>query len=302
LERPRRDGLAEGRGFARTLRDYLALTKPKVLSLLVATALASMVLAERGVPHPFLLFGTLVGGAGLAGAANVYNCVLDRVLDARMRRTRARPIPAGRVGSGQASLFGAALGLLSFGLLAKVGLAPALIALAGGVFYVLVYTALLKPRTPLNIVIGGAAGGAPALVGWAAVRGRLELPALLLFALVLLWTPPHFWALAIRFREDYATAGVPMLPAVKGVRTAARQIAAYSGLLVLTSLALGHAARLGPLYFAGAAALGILLMRKSLDLLLHTEERRAMGLFVFSNLYLFGLFALAALGAVLSPG
>ncbi len=299
--RPPSRSLPRTAGLLQQASDYLALTKPRVLFLLVATALASMVVAARSLPPPLLSLRTLLGGAGVAGAANVFNCVLDRVMDSKMRRTRLRPIPAGRLGTRQAALFGAALGSASFLILLQVGLLPALLALAGGLFYVLAYTAFLKPRTPANIVIGGAAGGTPALVGWAAVRGGLELPALLLFALVFLWTPPHFWALAIRFREDYSRAGIPMLPSVRGTEPTARRIALYSLLLVAASLALGPIARLGPLYLAGAGVLGALMLKRSLELALDPDEKRAMALFSLSNIYLLALFLIAAAAAMAAP-
>jgi heme o synthase len=236
-----------------------ALTKPRIIELLLVTTVPTMLLAARGLPRPGLVAATLAGGALAAGSANALNCYLDRDIDAVMRRTSrrplARPAPLAVIRPAEALAFGISLGvaaLLVLGLFAN-WLAAGL-AVAAILFYVLVYTLGLKRRTAANIVIGGAAGCFPVLVGWAAVTGTIGLPAVILFAVIFLWTPPHFWALAIKFKDDYAAAGVPMLPVVAPAPVVARKIIRYSWLTVLASLALAPYA--GWLYASGAAVLG----------------------------------------------
>lgn len=283
---------------------YVALTKPRIVELLVITAVPAMVLAHRGWPPLRTMLATLVGGSLAAGGANAMNNYFDRDIDERMQRTRRRPIPSHKVAPVHALIFGCSLGVVAFVFLwLTTNLLAASLAIGALLFYVFVYTLGLKRRTPQNIVIGGAAGGFPALVAWAAVRGRLEAPAALLFLAVFYWTPPHFWALAVKYRSDYREAGVPMLPVDKGIAFTAQQIVLYSWLCVATSLLLFAVSGLGYLYLVSASCLGVELLRRSYALraasLRETEgessrekatlepvERRAMRLFSFSNAYL----------------
>ena len=237
-------------------RSLLALTKPRIIELLLVTTVPTMLLADRGLPSLRVIGITLVGGALAAGSANTINCYLDRDIDAVMRRTSRRPLAKGGViRPGEALVFGTVLGALATILLGVgVNWLAASLADAAILFYVLVYTLGLKRRTASNIVIGGAAGCFPVLVGWAAVTGSVGVPAIVLFAVIFLWTPPHFWALAMKFRADYAAAGVPMLPVVASPATVARKILVYSYLMVVATLALAPYA--GWLYAAGAVALG----------------------------------------------
>jgi protoheme IX farnesyltransferase len=240
-----------------TIRAYVALTKPRIIELLLVTTVPAMVLAQRGIPRLDLVGWTLLGGSLAAGSANAINCYLDRDIDELMARTRRRPLPAHEVEPDSAVVFGLVLGAISFAVLALfVNLLAAFLALLAIAFYVVVYTVLLKRTTPQNIVIGGAAGALPPVIGWAAVTGDIGVPALVLFALVFYWTPPHFWALSLRIRRDYAAAGVPMLPVVRGIPETTRQIGLYTLLLVAVSLVLFAVARLGAIYLAAAVVLG----------------------------------------------
>ena len=237
--------------------DYVSLAKPRIIPLLLITALGGMMMARRGWPSTGLVLLTLLGGAMAAAGAAAINCWIDRDIDRSMTRTRHRPLPDGRIAPSHALLFGIGLGLAAFLLLAfKVNVLAASLAISGLLFYVFVYTLWLKRSTVQNIVIGGAAGAVPPLVGWAAVTNRLDLTALYLFAIIFLWTPPHFWALALRLRHDYARAGVPMLPVVRGELVARRQIVVYTVVLVALSLLIVLSGALGRLYLAGAALLG----------------------------------------------
>jgi protoheme IX farnesyltransferase len=239
--------------------SLFALTKPRIIELLLVTTIPTMLLAERGLPPARILLVTLAGGALAAGSANTINCYIDRDIDAVMRRTSrrplARPAPLAVVSPFEALIFGIVLGVVATVLLATMaGWLPAVLADAAIVFYVLVYTIGLKRRTPANIVIGGAAGCFPVLVGWSAVTGTVRLPAIVLFAVIFFWTPPHFWALAMKFRADYAAAGVPMLPVVAPVTVVARKILIYSWIMVASTLALVPYA--GWLYAICATSLG----------------------------------------------
>ncbi|HTD50794.1 MAG TPA: heme o synthase, partial [Acidimicrobiia bacterium] len=206
------------RPLAATLGAYLRLTKPRVIELLLVTAVPPMFLARGGVPDVGLMLSVIVGGAMAAGGANTINCWIERDRDQLMRRTLSRPLPQGEIAPARALIFGIALNVAAFVLLASTAnLLAAALTISATLFYVFVYTLWLKPRTVQNIVIGGAAGAVPALVGWAAVRGSLAAPAWLLFAVVFFWTPAHFWALALKYRDDYAAAGIPMLPVVRGI-------------------------------------------------------------------------------------
>jgi len=290
-----------------TLRDtvtaYVRLTKPRIVVLLLITTVPAMVLAERGLPSPWLVLATLVGGTIAAGSANAINMVLDRDIDEVMRRTRSRPLPAHEVTPERALSFGYALGVISFFFLAiTVNVLAATLALSAIAFYVFVYTMWLKRTTSQNIVIGGAAGAVPALVGWAAVTGTIGLPALVLFAIVFVWTPPHFWALSLRFQGDYAAAGVPMLPVVRGEEETRRRIVRYALALFGTTLLLAPVAHLGPVYLATAIALGGVFVRRALLLWRRGGPDEAWAVFRTSIWYLAALFGAVAADALLPLG
>ncbi|MGH3133395.1 MAG: heme o synthase [Gaiellaceae bacterium] len=276
-------------------RDYLTLTKPRIMSLLLLTGAAGMFVGAQGAPSLDLFVVTMVGLGLACGGASALNHVLDRDIDLLMgSRTRNRPVASGRVTPAQALEFGLLLSALSFALLASaVNLLTAVLALVGNLFYVLVYTRWLKRSTPQNIVIGGAAGAVPPLVGYAAATGSLALPALWLFLIVFLWTPPHFWALALMIKSAYAAAGVPMLPVVRGERETAKQILLYSvGLVVFTVVA---GIWLGPVYTAAALVLGAILVALAVLLRRDLTRARAQMLFHYSLAYLSLLFVAAAI-------
>jgi protoheme IX farnesyltransferase len=294
---------APARTAGQSARAYFLLTKPRIIELLLVTTVPTMFIAARGVPSPWLMAATLFGGALSAASANVLNCYLDRDIDALMRRTARRPLPTHRVDPGDALRFGLVLGVAGFvWLWAAVNLLSAALATSAILFYVFVYTLGLKRRSTQNIVIGGAAGAVPVLVGWSAVTGRVELPALVLFAIIFYWTPPHFWALSLRFKDDYAAAGVPMLPVVRGARETSTQILYYTVLLVAVTLLLYPAGRMGALYLAAAVALGGAFIWRALELRRDLDGRRAIRLFSFSNTYLALLFLAMALDAVVRGG
>jgi protoheme IX farnesyltransferase len=291
---------APARTARQSARAYFLLTKPRIIELLLVTTVPTMFIAARGVPSPWLMAATLVGGTLSAASANVLNCYLDRDIDALMRRTARRPLPAHRVDPADALRFGLVLGVTGFvWLWTFVNLLSAVLATAAILFYVFVYTIGLKRRSTQNIVIGGAAGAVPVLVGWSAVTGRVDLPALVLFAIIFYWTPPHFWALSLRFKDDYAAAGVPMLPVVRGARETSTQILYYTVLLVAVSLLLYPAGRMGAVYLAAAVALGGAFIWRALELRRDLSGRRAIRLFSFSNTYLALLFCAMALDAVI---
>jgi heme o synthase len=291
------------RSARQSARAYFLLTKPRIIELLLVTTVPTMFIAARGVPSPWLMAATLFGGALSAASANVLNCYLDRDIDALMRRTARRPLPSHRVEPADALRFGLVLGVAGFvWLWAAVNLLSAALATAAILFYVFVYTLGLKRRSTQNIVIGGAAGAVPVLVGWAAVTGRVDLPALVLFAIIFYWTPPHFWALSLRYKDDYAAAGVPMLPVVRGARETSTQILYYTVLLVAVTLLLFPAGRMGALYLATAVALGAAFIWRALELRRDLSGRRAIRLFSFSNTYLALLFCAMAVDAVVRGG
>ncbi len=282
-----------------TLTAYFRLTKPRIIVLLLITTVPAMVLAQGGLPPLWLVLATLVGGTLAAGAANAINMYLDRDIDEVMRRTRGRPLPAHQVPPERALAFGFWLGAFSFLFLAMtVNVLAATLSLAAIAFYVVIYTMWLKRSTTQNIVIGGAAGAAPALIGWAAVTGSLALPAWILFAIVFVWTPPHFWALALRFQGDYAAAGVPMLPVVKGDDETRRQIFLYSLVLFGTTLLLAPVAGMGPIYLGTAVVLGGVFVYRALVLWRLAGSDRSWKLFTYSIVYLAALFGAVALDAV----
>ncbi|MGH8902766.1 MAG: heme o synthase [Egibacteraceae bacterium] len=285
---------------AAVVRAYIGLTKPRIIELLLVTTVPAMVVAQRGFPDPWLVLATLAGGALAAGSANTLNSWFERDIDGLMGRTAGRPLVRHAVEPRNAFVFGLVLGVASFVWLAMlVNLLSAALALAANLFYVLVYTVGLKRRTTQNIVIGGVAGCVPVLVGWAAVTGHVDLPAWALFAIVFAWTPPHFWALALRYREDYARAGVPMLPVVHGVHQTARLILLYSVLLVAVSLLFGPVGGMGALYLVTAVALGGIFVAYAVRLLRDPCEQLAMRLFHYSITYLGLLFVAMAADAIL---
>jgi len=296
-----------GAGVGDTLRAYLALTKPRIIELLLVTTIPTMVLAQGGgIPSVWLMAAVVLGGSLAAGGANTINMYLDRDIDDLMRRTRHRPLPRHAVTPERALAFGIALSILSFAwLTVTVNLLSAVLAASAIGFYVFVYTMWLKRSTPQNIVIGGAAGCVPVLVAWAAVTGTIQVPALVLFAIVFYWTPPHFWALALRYRGDYAAASVPMMPVVRGEAETARQIVVYTILLVVVSLLLFPAARMGLIYLVAAVVLGAgfvwYALRVQRDI---SDGRAAIRLFRFSISYLTLLFAAVAADSLLrlAPG
>jgi heme o synthase len=283
-----------------TLRAYVALMKPRIIELLLVTTVPTMVLAERGVPSLWLMAAVIVGGTLAAGGANAINMYVDRDIDDVMRRTRHRPLPRHAVSPRNALWFGIGLSVVAFAWLSlTVNLLSALLAMSAIGFYVFVYTLWLKRTTPQNIVIGGAAGCVPVLVAWAAVTGEVGLPALVLFAIVFYWTPPHFWALALRYRGDYAAAGVPMLPVVRGEAETARQIVLYTVALVAVSLLLLPAAGMGWVYLVAAVVLGSLFLWGAFRLRADAADgRAAINLFRYSITYLTLLFGAVAADAL----
>ena len=292
---PVEDDAPQPRRVRETVGAYVQLMKPDIILLLLVTTIPSMVLAAHGVPPAGLLVATLLGGTLAAGGANAINCYLDRDIDLVMLRTRRRPIPARRVPPEDALRFGVAMIVLAFAwLVMTVNVLAAALTMSAAAFYVFVYTMGLKRSTPQNIVIGGAAGAVPALVGWAAVTGNVGLPAVVLFVTVFVWTPPHFWALALRYAGEYRAAGIPMLPAVRGPRVTAVWIVAYSVVLVGVSLLLLPVADLGALYLCAALGLGGLLVWYAVRVLREGGVRAAMAMFHYSITYLGLLFAAAA--------
>src|SRR5688572_4561894 len=283
------------------LQAYVALMKPRIIELLLVTTVPTMVLAERGVPSLWLVAAVIVGGTLAAGGANAINMYVDCDIDDVMRRTRHRPLPRHAVAPRNALWFGIGLSVAAFAWLAlTVNLLSALLAMSAICFYVFVYTLWLKRSTPQNIVIGGAAGCVPVLVAWAAVTGEVGLPALVLFAIVFYWTPPHFWALALRYRGDYAAARVPMLPVVRGEAETARQIVLYTIALIAVSLLLLPAAGMGWIYLVAAVGLGLVFLLYAVRLRADAANGRAgINLFRYSITYLTLLFAAVAVDALL---
>ncbi|MDE0231025.1 MAG: heme o synthase [bacterium] len=283
-----------GSPVSRVLRDYVALTKPRIIFLLLITAVGSMFLASEGWPDPLLAALVVVGGYLAAGGANALNHSLEGDIDQRMQRTHRRPVASGRVSQRQAFVFGIALNLAAFAILALfVNVLSAVLAISGTLIYIFVYTKGLKRTTPQNIVIGGAAGAVPPLVGWAAVTGTLELPAYYLFAIIFLWTPPHFWALALLIKDDYARAGIPMLPVVSTLAETKRQILLYTVVLVAFSASFAATGAVGWIYLSGALALGGGFIVRAVRLAREDGIEGAKALYVFSIAYLALLFGVA---------
>jgi heme o synthase len=281
---------------AQVVRDYVALTKPKVQSLLLLTTVTTMYVA--GDPSVGLVVATCIGGYLSAGGAGAVNHWYDRDIDAQMARTATRPVPSGRVSPNAALAYGIGLSALSFAWLsATVNVLAAVLALLGFLGYTVVYTAYLKRRTPQNIVIGGAAGAVPPLVGWAAVQGRVAPAALYLFAIVFYWTPPHFWALSLLMKDEYARVGVPMMPVVRGEDETRRQITLYAVLLVILTFLPVMFGFFGVIYAAFAAPLGIAFVVLALRLQRLADRRSALRTYLFSLAYLAALFVAMVIDA-----
>src|ERR1700682_3347751 len=282
-----------------TIGAYVRLTKPRVIELLLVTAVPPMVLAQQGMPALGLIAAVVIGGALAAGGANTINCWIERDRDQLMKRTHNRPLPQGEIVPARALAFGVVLNVLAFALLASAAnLRAATLTLSATLFYVFVYTLWLKPRTVHNIVIGGAAGAVPALVGWAAVRDGLGAPAWLLFAIVFFWTPAHFWALAMKYRDDYAAAGVPMFPVVHGVELTTRRIAAYATITVALTFAMTLTGDVGRVYAAAVFVLGFLFVTRAFALVREPSAQRAIQFFGWSNVYLMLVFVAVAVDAL----
>jgi protoheme IX farnesyltransferase len=289
------------RAVGEVVRDWIALTKPRIIVLLEITTFFAMIAAQRGWPSWRLVVATLAGGWLAASGANVINCWFDRDIDRDMARTRRRPLPDGRIAPSSALTFGIVLGVAAFVLLAtEVNLLAAVLAEVGLLFYVLVYTMWLKRSSVQNIVVGGAAGAIPPLVGWAAVTGRIDLGAIFLFAIVFYWTPPHFWALALLIRRDYAAASVPMLPVVAGDDETRRQIVLYSIILVVVSILPGVTRTFGVTYLVGALILGAIFIAGAVRTARSGSSRDARQLFYYSMIYLALIFGLVAVDRIIS--
>ena len=286
-----------------TVGDYVALTKPRIIELLLVTTVPTMIVAERGLPSLWLVAATVLGGTLAAGGANAMNMVADRDIDRVMLRTRNRPLASGRLTARAALTFAIGIEVAAFGFLwATVNLLSAALAVAACLFYVFVYTLWLKRSSASNIVIGGAAGAVPVLVGWTAVTNSLDWPPVVLFAVIFYWTPPHFWALAIRYRDDYARAHVPMLPVVASLRTTAVRIVLYTVLLWALTLVFAPVAGMGDIYIAAALALGAVFTWRAVGLLRDSSPQAAMRVFTWSITYITLLFGAIALDQLVRSG
>ncbi|MGH3435297.1 MAG: heme o synthase [Sciscionella sp.] len=290
-----------GRTAVEVVRAYVALTKPRIIEQLLVTTIPAMLLAARGIPSPWLVIATLIGGTLAAGSAGALNCVVDADIDAVMKRTRARPLVRHSVPKRSALIFGLVLGAVSFGVLyVTTNLLAAVMAVASIAFYVLVYTMLLKRRTSQNVVWGGICGCMPVVIGWAAVTDSVGWPAFVMFAVIFFWTPPHSWALAMKYREDYVAAGVPMLPAVKSSAEVSVRIVIYSWAMVVCTLLLIPATSW--LYAVVAAVLGawFLIAVHRMHAAVRSGARyNPMKVFHLSNSYLCGVFVVLAVDAVI---
>jgi protoheme IX farnesyltransferase len=286
-----------------TVGDYVALTKPRIIELLLVTTVPTMIVAERGLPSLWLVAATVVGGTLAAGGANAMNMVVDRDIDRVMVRTRNRPLASGRLTARAALTFAIGIELAAFAFLwATVNLLSAALAVAACLFYVFVYTLWLKRSSASNIVIGGAAGAVPVLVGWTAVTNSLDWPPVVLFAVIFYWTPPHFWALAIRYRDDYARAHVPMLPVVASLRTTAVRIVLYTLLLWALTLLFAPVAGMGDIYVTAALALGAVFTWLAVGLLRDSSPQAAMRVFTWSITYITLLFGAIAIDQLVRSG
>ncbi|MCU1463314.1 MAG: Protoheme farnesyltransferase [Acidimicrobiales bacterium] len=275
---------------------FVALTKPRIIELLLVTTVPTMIVARRGWPATWLVVATVVGGTLAAGGANAINMVIDRDIDAVMHRTRNRPLVTGEIEPGEALIFAIALEAIAFVELAVMAnLLSAVLAVSATLFYVFVYTLWLKRRSVENIVIGGAAGAVPVLVGWSAVTGRLDWAPVVLFAIIFYWTPPHFWALAVKYRDDYSAAGVPMLPSVASLAVTARRILLYTLLLWSVSLLFVPVGHMGIVYLVAAVVLGGVFTAMAVHLVRDTTTVVAMRLFSWSITYVALLFGAMAI-------
>lgn len=290
------------RSFVRKAKAFFALTKPRVIELLLVSTVPTMILAERGLPNFWLVLATVFGGALSAGSANAFNCYIDADIDKIMGRTKGRPLVTGELSKREAYVFAWIIGAASVVWLAVfTNLLAAALSLVAILFYVFVYTLLLKRRTPQNIVWGGAAGAMPVLIGWAAVTNELSWTPLILFLIIFLWTPPHYWPLAMRYKDDYSDAGVPMLPVVRGVKTVSLQINLYAWALVASTLMLIPVAQMGVVYSSVAVISGIWFIGASYQLhrqALAGDVSKPMRLFHGSITYLTLLFIAIALDAL----
>jgi protoheme IX farnesyltransferase len=282
---------------------YVALTKPRIIELLLVTTVPTMVVAAGGLPSIWLMVATVLGGTMAAGGANAINMYVDRDIDSLMHRTQDRPLVTGVLQPAEALRFAIALEIAAFlWLWATVNLLSAVLAVSATLFYVFVYTLWLKRRSTQNIVIGGAAGAVPVLVGWAAVTDSLAWAPVILFAVIFVWTPPHFWALAIKYRDDYAAADVPMLPAVASLRFTAVRILAYTLVLWALTLVFAPVAGMGHLYVGAALVLGAAFTALAVKLLRQSTPKQAMRLFTYSITYITLLFAAMAVDELLRSG
>jgi protoheme IX farnesyltransferase len=281
---------------AQRVGGYIALTKPRIIELLLVTTVPTMVVAERGLPSIWLMVATVIGGTLAAGGANAVNMYVDRDIDALMERTKNRPLVTGLIEPRHALIFAVAIEVAAFAWLwAFVNLLSAVLAFAACLFYVFVYTLWLKRTSTRNIVIGGAAGAVPVLIGWTAVRDSLDWAPIVLFAVIFYWTPPHFWALAIRYRDDYSNASVPMLPSVVDMRTVAVRILGYTLLLWALTLLFSAVAGMGWIYTGAAVVLGGVFAWMAAGLLRDASPKRAMRLFSYSITYITLLFGAMAI-------
>ncbi len=280
-------------------RGYVSLTKPRIMVLLLVTAMTGLFLGEQGVPSLTLVIVVLIGGAFASGGASSLNHYLDRDIDSKMNRTKNRPIPSKQISPVEALLFGVVLNALGFLVFIYwANLLSAILAITGTLFYIFVYTMLLKRNTPQNIVFGGAAGAIPPLVGYAAVTGMVSISAIYLFLIIFFWTPPHFWSLALMIKDDYERAGIPMLPVVKGVDHTKRSIFAYTVLLVGLTLMFVWMEGMGWLYFITSLVLGSMFVYYAWALLRRGTERATKRMYLYSLAYLFLLFAGIMLDAI----
>lgn len=287
----------------RRVKAFIALTKPRIIELLLFTTVPTMVVAERGLPSLWLMIATVLGGTMAAGGANAINMYVDRDIDRLMERTKKRPLVTGEVQPTEALVFAIALEVAAFFFLwAAVNLLSAALAVAATLFYVFVYTLWLKRTSPSNIVIGGAAGAAPVLIGWSAVTNSLGWAPVVLFGIIFYWTPPHFWALAIKYREDYSAADVPMLPVVASIRETAIRMLYYTVVLIGLSLLFAPVGDMGWIYLASAIVLGVVFLLLSFKVLRDQDARSAMQLFGYSITYLTLLFGAMALDELVRSG
>jgi protoheme IX farnesyltransferase len=282
---------------------YVALTKPRIIELLLVTTVPTMIVADGGVPSLWLIVATVLGGTLAAGGANAVNMYVDRDIDAVMERTRGRPLVTGAVTPTAALVFAVTIEALAFvWLWVVVNPLSAVLAVSACLFYVFVYTLWLKRTSTRNIVIGGAAGAVPVLIGWSSVTNTVTVSAVVLFGVIFFWTPPHFWALAIKYKDDYARADVPMLPSVASYRTTTRKMLAYTVVVWALTLVFGWTADLGPVYWVAAVVLGGVFTAMSVDVMRTESAARAMRMFTFSITYITLLFAAMAADVIVRNG